>query len=317
MCTPTTRALLDADADVFLHQSLSTPVLRCARRVRRDMAHGRRRPAHHGLSRQQRASGGLPAPSRDGRGACASSTRCRSRRAASPTLRQWRLHSASLRLRRIRSARCCSRRAVRSRSAWRSSSRGLRRDATRRSRSGTPFTARRSTRFRSAAKPYSARAWGRSCPAPSTRRRATRPPAGSAALAPATRAAPSTSTTCSGKEEDIGAVVIETIRSTDVADPAARVLPDRPRRLRPPRRAADPGRNSDLPRAHGPDVRVRALRIVPDMVVLGKGLGGAVVPDGGADRAARPRHRRAIGRSAITPTKKARSAAPPRSRPST
>ncbi len=75
-------------------------------------------------------------------------------------------------------------------------------------------------------------------------------------------------------------------------DSAAGVLPDRARRLRSPRRAADPGRGADLPRAHRPDVRVRALR---DRSGHGRARQRARrrgVSDGGSRRAPRSRPRR-------------------------
>ena len=117
-----------------------------------------------------------------------------------------------------------------------------------------------------------------------------------------------------GKEEDIGAVIIETIRSTDVADTASRVLPNRPRRLRPPRHAPHPRRDSDLPRPHRTDVRLRALRHRSRHGRARQGPRWRRIPDGGADRPPRPRRRRPTARSATTHTKRARSAAPPRSR---
>ena len=81
-----------------------------------------------------------------------------------------------------------------------------------------------------------------------------------------------------GKEEDIGAVVIETIRSTDVAVPP-------PEYYRIVRDACD--RHGallildEIPICLGRTGRMFAFEhygIVPDMVVLGKGLGGAAFP---------------------------------------
>ncbi len=81
-----------------------------------------------------------------------------------------------------------------------------------------------------------------------------------------------------GKEEDIGAVIIETIRSTDVAIPP-------PEYYRIVRDACD--RHGallildEIPICLGRTGRMFAFErygIVPDMVVLGKGLGGAMFP---------------------------------------
>src|SRR4029453_8103378 len=81
-----------------------------------------------------------------------------------------------------------------------------------------------------------------------------------------------------GKEEDIGAVIIETIRSTDVQIPP-------PSYYRIVRDACD--RHGallildEVPICLGRTGRMFAFEhygIVPDMVVLGKGLGGAVFP---------------------------------------
>ncbi len=81
-----------------------------------------------------------------------------------------------------------------------------------------------------------------------------------------------------GKEEDVGAVVIETIRSTDVQVPP-------PEYYRIIRDACD--RHGalmildEIPICLGRTGRMFAFEhygIVPDMVVLGKGLGGAVFP---------------------------------------
>ena len=81
-----------------------------------------------------------------------------------------------------------------------------------------------------------------------------------------------------GKEEDIGAVVIETVRSTDVQVPP----PDYYRIVRD---ACD--RHGalmildEIPICLGRTGRMFAFEhydVVPDMVVLGKGLGGAVFP---------------------------------------
>ncbi len=80
------------------------------------------------------------------------------------------------------------------------------------------------------------------------------------------------------KEEDVGAVIVETIRCTDVQIPP----PDYYRRLR---EACD--RHGallildEVPICLGRTGRMFAFEhygIVPDMVVLGKGLGGAVFP---------------------------------------
>jgi len=98
-----------------------------------------------------------------------------------------------------------------------------------------------------------------------------------------------------GKEEDIGAVIVETVRSTDVQIPP-------PAYYRILREACD--RHGallildEVPICLGRTGRMFAFEhygIVPDMVVLGKGLGGAVMPmaaliarrdlDVGADRA--------------------------------
>jgi 4-aminobutyrate aminotransferase len=81
-----------------------------------------------------------------------------------------------------------------------------------------------------------------------------------------------------GKEEDIGAVIIETVRSTDVAIPPAAYY-------RVVREACD--RHGallildEVPICLGRTGTMFAFEqfgIVPDMVVLGKGLGGAVFP---------------------------------------
>ncbi len=120
-----------------------------------------------------------------------------------------------------------------------------------------------------------------------------------------------------GKEEDIGAVIIETIRSTDVAIPP-------PEYYRIVRAACD--RHGallildEIPICLGRTGRMFAFErygIVPDMVVLGKGLGGADVPDGGARSRAAISTSRPTARSAITRTKRVPSAAPRRSRRST
>src|SRR5262249_17115234 len=81
-----------------------------------------------------------------------------------------------------------------------------------------------------------------------------------------------------GKEEDIGAVIIETVRSTDVQIPP-------PEYYRIVRDACD--RHGvllildEVPICLGRTGRMFAFEhygIVPDMVVIGKGLGGAVFP---------------------------------------
>jgi 4-aminobutyrate aminotransferase len=81
-----------------------------------------------------------------------------------------------------------------------------------------------------------------------------------------------------GKEEDVGAVVIETVRSTDVQIPP-------PEYYRIVREACD--RHGallildEIPICLGRTGRMFAFEhygIVPDMVVLGKGLGGGVFP---------------------------------------
>jgi 4-aminobutyrate aminotransferase len=81
-----------------------------------------------------------------------------------------------------------------------------------------------------------------------------------------------------GKEEDIGAVIVETVRSTDVQIPP-------PSYYRMLREACD--RHGallildEVPICLGRTGRMFAFEhygIVPDMVVLGKGLGGAVFP---------------------------------------
>ncbi|MDQ6621127.1 MAG: aspartate aminotransferase family protein [Pseudomonadota bacterium] len=81
-----------------------------------------------------------------------------------------------------------------------------------------------------------------------------------------------------GKEEDVGAVIVETVRCTDVQVPPA----DYYRRLR---EACD--RHGallildEVPICLGRTGRMFAFEhygIVPDMVVIGKGLGGAVFP---------------------------------------
>jgi 4-aminobutyrate aminotransferase len=81
-----------------------------------------------------------------------------------------------------------------------------------------------------------------------------------------------------GKEEDIGAVIIETVRSTDVQIPP-------PEYYRIVRAACD--RHGallildEIPICLGRTGRMFAFEhygIVPDMIVLGKGLGGAVFP---------------------------------------
>jgi len=81
-----------------------------------------------------------------------------------------------------------------------------------------------------------------------------------------------------GKEEDIGAVIIETVRSTDVQVPPAEYY----RRIR---KACD--RHGallildEIPVGLGRTGKMFAFEhydVVPDMVVLGKGLGGGVFP---------------------------------------
>jgi 4-aminobutyrate aminotransferase len=81
-----------------------------------------------------------------------------------------------------------------------------------------------------------------------------------------------------GKEEDVGAVVIETVRSTDVQIPP-------PEYYRIVRDACD--RHGalmildEIPICLGRTGRMFAFEhydVVPDMIVLGKGLGGAVFP---------------------------------------
>jgi 4-aminobutyrate aminotransferase len=81
-----------------------------------------------------------------------------------------------------------------------------------------------------------------------------------------------------GKEEDVGAVIIETIRSTDVQIPP-------PSYYRTVREACD--RHGallildEVPICLGRTGRMFAFEhygIVPDMVVIGKGLGGGVFP---------------------------------------
>jgi (R)-1-hydroxy-2-aminoethylphosphonate ammonia-lyase len=81
-----------------------------------------------------------------------------------------------------------------------------------------------------------------------------------------------------GKEEDIGAVIIETVRSTDVHVPPADYY-------RTIRRACD--RHGallildEIPVGLGRTGKMFAFEhydVVPDMVVIGKGLGGAVFP---------------------------------------
>ncbi len=81
-----------------------------------------------------------------------------------------------------------------------------------------------------------------------------------------------------GKEEDIGAVIIETVRSTDVQIPP-------PEYYRVIREACDRHGTllilDEVPICLGRTGRMFAFEhygIVPDMVVLGKGLGGAVFP---------------------------------------
>jgi 4-aminobutyrate aminotransferase len=81
-----------------------------------------------------------------------------------------------------------------------------------------------------------------------------------------------------GKEEDIGAVVIETVRSTDVQVPP-------PEYYRVVRDACDRHGTllilDEIPICLGRTGRMFAFEhydIVPDMVVIGKGLGGAVFP---------------------------------------
>jgi len=81
-----------------------------------------------------------------------------------------------------------------------------------------------------------------------------------------------------GKEEDIGAVIIETVRCTDVQIPP-------PEYYRIVREACDRHGTllilDEVPICLGRTGRMFAFEhfgIVPDMVVLGKGLGGAVFP---------------------------------------
>jgi len=78
------------------------------------------------------------------------------------------------------------------------------------------------------------------------------------------------------KEGDIAAVVAEPIRSTPyIPKPnTGRPSPG----LRPPRRLAHLRRDPACPGPHRPDVHLRNFGVVPDMVVIGKGLGGGVLP---------------------------------------
>ena len=94
----------------------------------------------------------------------------------------------------------------------------------------------------------------------------------------ATRAAPSTSTTCSARRRTSARSIIETVRCTDVQIPP-------PEYYRIVRDACD--RHGallildEVPICLGRTGRMFAFEhygIVPDMVVLGKGLGGAVFP---------------------------------------
>ena len=275
-----TRALLDADADVFLHQSLSTPcfnALAACEGIWLTDVEGRRIMDFHGNSVHQV---GYRPSARDGRGAERSSTRCRSRRAASPTRRRWQLAQRlaalapdplgkvlfapggtlaigmALKLARARDRPPQDAVAV-----------------------GFASTARRSTRSRSAAKRCSARAWGRCCPAPSMRRRAI-PRACrfgcGGALQRALRRIPRLR--ARARKRTSARSIIETIRSTDVQIPP-------PAYYRIVRDACD--RHGallildEMPICLGRTGRMFAFEhygIVPDMVVLGKGLGGAVFP---------------------------------------
>ena len=91
-----------------------------------------------------------------------------------------------------------------------------------------------------------------------------------------------------GKEEDVAAVVVETVRSTDVQVP--------PRAYYEALRRACDRHGAllildEIPIALGRTGAMFAFErygIVPDMVVLGKGLGGGRLPDGGVARPGRP-----------------------------
>ena len=273
-----TRALLDADADVFLHQSLSTPcfnALAACEGIWLTDVEGRRIMDFHGNSvhqvgyrhphvmaavREQLDT--LPfSPRRfTNEPAIALATQARDARAGSA-------RQGPVRARRDAW-----------RSGWRSSSRAWPPAATRRCRCGTASMARRSTRSRSAARRCSARGSAPSSRAPSTRRPAIRAPAASAAEARCNLRCADYLDYVLGKEEDIGAVVIETVRSTDVQVPP-------PEYYRKVRAACD--RHGallildEIPICLGRTGRMFAFEhydVVPDMVVLGKGLGGAVFP---------------------------------------
>ena len=114
-----TRALLDADADAFLHQSLSTPcfnALASCDGIWLTDVEGRRIMDFHGNSvhqvgyRHPHVMAAVKAGARHAALLAATVSRTEPRsisRRSSPALRP------------IRSARSCSRRAARSRSAWR------------------------------------------------------------------------------------------------------------------------------------------------------------------------------------------------------
>ena len=93
------------------------------------------------------------------------------------------------------------------------------------------------------------------------------------------------------KEEDVAAVIVETVRSTDVQVPPPSLLRDLAPRVRPARRAADPRRDPDLPRPHRHDVRLRALRRRSRYGRARQGAGRRRLSDGRADRTRGPRRR--------------------------
>ena len=131
----------------------------------------------------------------------------------------------------------------------------------------------RSMPSRLAARRYSGATSGRSFPEPSTCSRAIHAIATSAAAAPATCAAPTMSSTCLAKEEDVAAVVVETVRSTDVQVPP----PEYYRKLRAACDRHGVLILDEIPVCLGRTGTMFAYEpygIRPDMVVLGKAWGG-------------------------------------------
>ena len=113
-----------------------------------------------------------------------------------------------------------------------------------------------------------------------------------------------------GKEGDVTAVVAEPVRAVPYIPP--------PGFWKTVREACD--RHGallifdEIPNGLGKTGRMFACEhddVVPDILVLGKALGGAVVPIAAIDYPAGTRHPRRTGRWVITPTRRTRSRAGP------